>query len=675
MPVGARRARRLIRIARRAAKMPPRILARRAAREARASAERVLAPRRARRLTTRRLLEDLEAESPPALWERLLSRPFPAWVEAVDPDLVERVAPGEVARVHAAANDAGSHRVELLGSGPLELGEAIDWHCDYKTGIRWPPDFVRDIDFADRHRPSDVKVPWEISRLHWLIPAGQAYLLDGDERHARVVRDMLESWIEDNPYAASVNWVVPMEAALRVLSWTWFFHVFARTEAWADESFRIRFLRSLYLHGDYVARNLERSHVNGNHLTADAAGLVFAGLFFERGEANRWAELGWTILTGELPRQVLPDGVDFEASVAYHRLVVELFLLPALYRESLDLPVPATYRDRISAAAHFTAAYTKPDGSVPLWGDADDGRALPMRTSTPNDHRYLVGVVAAAWDRADLREAAWGSRAEALWLLGPRMASGLPNRDSAPVVPRSSAFPDGGFYVMRSPHDHVFIDCGPVGLSGRGGHGHNDCLAFEATLDEVPLITDSGAYVYTASWEWRNRFRSTSFHNTPQIDGEEQNRFVDPENLWELIYDAKPSLVAWETGAANDRFRGGHIGYQRLPYPVVIEREVELDRTAHRLVVQDAFIGKGEHLTSVPYHFDPAVEPVLDEGQVVLRTPLSSFIVGWSRSEHWSARIEPAWVSPTYGIKQQSKRLVLTRSGPLEPLTVTIEPA
>jgi uncharacterized heparinase superfamily protein len=675
MPVGGRRARRLLKLARRAAKKPPQVVARRAVGEARAVAERVLAPRRASRLITPRLLRDLGAESPDALWQRLAARPFPAWTEAIDVELVERVAPGDAARVHAAAANAEAHRVELLGSGLVEFGETIDWHRDYKTGVRWPPAFVRDIDFADRHRPSDVKMPWEISRLQWLVPAGQAYLLDADEGHARAVRDTLESWIDENPYAASVNWVVPMEAALRILSWTWFFHVFARTEAWADETFRMRFLRALYLHGDYVARNLERSEINGNHLSADAAGLVFAGLFFERGEARRWAELGWTILTAELPRQVLPDGVDFEASVAYHRLVVELFLLPALYRERLGLPVPAPYRDRLATAARFTAAYTKPDGSVPFWGDADDGRALPMRTAAPNDHRYLVGVIATAWDRADLREEAWGPRAEALWLLGPHLASGLPDRDGPPPVPPSSGFPDGGFYVMRGPRDHVFIDCGPVGLAGRGGHGHNDCLAFEATLDGVPLITDSGAYVYTASWEWRNRFRSTPFHNTPVIDGEEQNRFLDPENLWALLYDAEPFVLAWETGDAKDRFKGGHTGYRRLPSPVAVEREVELDRIAHRLVVHDTFVGDGEHTTTVPYHFHPAVEPVLREDHVVIRTPGSSFTLVWSPGDEWSASVEQSWVSPSYGVKQQSTRLVLTRSGPLEPLTVTIEPA
>jgi uncharacterized heparinase superfamily protein len=673
MPVGARRARRLLKLARRAAKKPPHVVGRRAVGEARAVAERVLAPRRASRLTTSRLLRDLGAKSPDVLWRRLAARPFPAWTDALEADILERVAPGDAARVHAAAAKAEAHRIELLGSGPIELGEAIDWHRDYKTGVRWPPAFVRDIDFVDRHRPSDVKVPWEISRLQWLLPAGQAYLLDGDECHAWAVRDTLESWIEENAYAASVNWVVPMEAALRILSWTWFFHVFARTEAWADETFRMRFLRALYLHGDYVARNLERSEVNGNHLTADAAGLVFAGLFFERGEARRWAELGWTILTEELPRQVLPDGVDFEASVAYHRLVVELFLLPALYRERLSLSVPTPYRDRLAAAARFTAAYTKPDGSVPFWGDTDDGRALPM-TATPNDHRYLVDVIATAWGRADLREAAWGPRAEALWLLGPHVASGIPGRDTPPVVPGSSAFPDGGFYVMRGARDHVFIDCGPVGLAGRGGHGHNDCLSFEATLDGVPLITDSGAYVYTASWEWRNRFRSTSFHNTPLVDSEEQNRFVDPENLWALRYDAKPFVVVWETGHAKDRFRGGHTGYRRLPRAVAVERDVELDRAAHRLVVHDAFVGSGEHTVTVPYHFDPGVEPELRDDHVLVRARGSSFAVVWSRSDEWVASIKPAWFSPGYGVKQQSKRLVLARSGPLAPLTVTIEP-
>ncbi len=140
--------------------------------------------------------------------------------------------------------------------------------------------------------------------------------MSGDERYALAVEEVLEDWMASNPYAHSVNWACTMEVAMRILSWTWFFHVFCGSAAWADEPFRARFLRTLFLHGEFTERYLEQSDINGNHFTADAAALVFAGLFFGQGAApRRWSEAGWRHLCRELPRQVLADGVDFEASV------------------------------------------------------------------------------------------------------------------------------------------------------------------------------------------------------------------------------------------------------------------------------------------------------------------------------------------------------------------------
>ncbi len=80
-----------------------------------------------------------------------------------------------------------------------------------------------------------------------------------------------------------------MEVALRIISWTWFFHVFKKSHAWQDSFFQERFLTCLYLHADFTMRHIEYSDINGNHYTADAAGLVFAGLFFGTGaEAKLW---------------------------------------------------------------------------------------------------------------------------------------------------------------------------------------------------------------------------------------------------------------------------------------------------------------------------------------------------------------------------------------------------
>ena len=88
--------------------------------------------------------------------------------------------------------------------------------------------------------------------------------------------------------------------------------------------------------------------------------------------------------------------------------------------------------------------------------------------------------------------------------------------------------------MLRNPSSHLFIDCGDVGMRGRGGHGHNDILSFELFMNGANIVTDCGAFVYTASREWRNRFRSTAFHNTIQVDDEEVNRFVEPNALWQL---------------------------------------------------------------------------------------------------------------------------------------------
>src|SRR6185369_12436594 len=111
-------------------------------------------------------------------------------------------------------------------------------------------------------------------------------------------------------------------------------------------------------------------------------------------------------------------------------------------------------------------------------------------------------------------------------------------------------------------------------MNGRGGHGHNDCLSFEAVLNGVQLVVDPGSYVYTASYEWRNRFRSTRFHNTPVIDEQEQSRFLGAQYLWSLRADAKPTVLEWRTTSRLDVLRASHSGYTRLANPVTVMRTI-----------------------------------------------------------------------------------------------------
>ncbi len=621
---------------RRALRKPPRVLARRLVLEASVELERLRAPRRGAAFDEAALLARTRGASIDALWDTTVARaPFAHAAPPVDD--VER------ARVLAAAEDGIARRVHLLGFGPAQLGTPIDWLRDPLSGERWEPGYAPRLQYVDLTRPSDVKLPWEISRMHWLLPVGQAYVLTGDERYAQAARDVIDEWIAANPYAMTVNWSVTMEVALRILTWSWLLGALGRSVAWRDAGFRSRFLRALWLHGDYTQRHLERSDVNGNHFDADAAGLVFAGLMFEH---PTWADDGWSLLVDELPRQVYDDGVDFEASAAYHRLVCELFLLPALYREQLGLSVPSDYRARLESMGRFTSAILHPDGDAPLWGDADDARALPLGGNATNDHRYLPALLGLG-----------GDSSEARWLLGSVVERPLPPRASA-------VFPDGGVYVLASGADHVVVDCGPVGLAGRGGHGHNDSLSFEATLEGTRVITDSGSYVYTASAAERNRFRATAAHNTPRVDGAEQNRI--PESLWQLENDARPEPMLTEAF----RFRGSHSGYLRLAEPVRPIRTIALDPVAHVLVVHDDFAGSGSHAIEIPYHLAPGLAPG-DPTENTVR--IGSFTLRWRGD--WACTVEQAWVSPSYGVRVRNAKLVFRRNGTLEPLTVALAPA
>ena len=662
--------------ARRALRKPPRVVASRIAQEMEVQAERYLAPWRARRFSARRLLRECGERDLDGLWRRLAERPYPAYTGRVDAAEHTKLCPGDAERIRAAAEDAAAHRVRLLGPDTVELGPRINWLRDFRSGVAWPRGYMRDIVYVNPHDSSDVKVAWDLSRLHWLLPVGQAYRLDGEERWAEAARAGLEDWIEANPYAWTVNWSCTMEAALRIFSWSWLFRAFHASRAWADAGFRARFLCALYMHGDFTLRHLEYSDVNGNHCTADASGLVFAGLFFGAGPGPAaWLERGWSLLSEELPRQVYADGVDFEASTAYHRLVAELFLLPALYRQACGLEVSPAYRERLIAMARFTAAYSRPDGGSPLWGDADDARALPLGGQPLTDHRYLAGVVGAALDVAELRDASAGNRSEAFWLLGPGAAASLPAVEAPPRPPHSTAFPQGGVYIMRNAVDHVFIDCGRVGLADRGGHGHNDCLSFEAVLDGVPLVTDCGAFLYTASFEERNRFRSTAFHNTPRVDGAEMNP-IDPKLLWDVVYAARPDVREFESGPLQDRFTGAHAGFERLSPGVTPVRTITLDHAAHALEIRDAFEGGGSHRIEIPLHLAHGVEAAVSSpGIVELRSGSRRFRLEWSPAGEWSLEIGAGRVSPSYGVALPIVRLQWVREGPLDPpLVVRIAP-
>ena len=85
-----------------------------------------------------------------------------------------------------AADRVLRHEFDLLGSGLRRAWRQPAVAHRLQDGPRVAGRSTRrDIDYHELDRPTDVKVPWELSRCQHFTTLGQAYWLTGDERYAR----------------------------------------------------------------------------------------------------------------------------------------------------------------------------------------------------------------------------------------------------------------------------------------------------------------------------------------------------------------------------------------------------------------------------------------------------------------------------------------------------------
>lgn len=568
------------------------------------------------------------------------------------------------------ADSACRHIFNLLGSGPKSLGKEINWHRDFKSGKTWPLVYHADIEYVNIGDNSDVKVPWELSRCQHFLPLGKAYLYTGNRKYAREFVSQLRSWIRENPPETGVNWAVSMEAAIRAVNWIWAYHLFGGSEDFSMRD-RLEMLKSLYFHAEHIITNLEYNYeFSGNHYLSDGVGLVFLGIFLRRLKGSeKWLSRGISIIEESMKNQVLPDGADFEKSIPYHGLVTELFLHTFILCRRNGIRLPEWFEKKLVKMLEFTAHYTKPDGMCPMFGDSDDGRlAILDDASHVLDHRRLLSTGCAIFSNGIMKASAGKLSEETLWLLGP---GSLETFRKVKPAKTPSVFSAGGFYIARSGGDYIFLDCGGLGLRGRGGHGHNDTLSFELCLNGKCFITDSGTYTYTSDYRARNHFRSTRAHNTVVLDNKEAAPFAE-RDLWHIRDITDPKVLKWEETENGAVFEGRHSGYSRLG--AVCRRRVIFDRKKGEWTIEDFIEGKGKHTAEIFFHLVP-VRPERRGLSVSAKIGGTGMEIIPEERDGLSLEILQDWVSFNYGTRVRAPVIRYKKTGnlPLKFKTVIRE--
>ncbi|HEV2864220.1 MAG TPA: alginate lyase family protein [Pyrinomonadaceae bacterium] len=598
-----------------------------------------------------RLLPEFAALAPPRLLEHFRTRAAPRFFPGF-----EKVSAGGSEELKRAAEEVVTRRRwPLLGFGELEFSEEIDWLRDPVSGVRWPLDFHADVRLV-REEGGDVRVLWELNRLGHLLTLARAYAADDDERYAAEMLRQALDWRDKNPTGFGPNWSCAMEAALRAMNLLAALALVRRSRH-LDEATLGALLSTLDAHGRHIRLNLEFSHIaTSNHYLSDVAGLFWLGTCLpELAAARGWREFGLRELLREMDKQVLADGADGEASTGYHRLVTELFLYSFLLARENDIHVGEPYWRRLRSMLEYARSYLRPDGLAPLVGDTDSGRVLAFGRRAADEHAYLLAVGAVVF-----KEPAFAveprAPEEVLWLLGREGASAYDSLAApGPRPPSSAAFERAGTYVMREGDLFMLFSAVGAGLKGRGSHGHNDALALEVSAHGACFLRDPGTYVYTGDPAARHLFRSTRYHSTVEVDGEEQNT-TDARLPFRIGDEARPRLILWESSPARDRVVAEHRGYSRLTKgPVTHRRAVVFDKAARLWLVADTLEGSGRHAFRFVFHLAPGLAAEAADAALSICDKITSARLLILPLEGMAGlTLEPRHSSRDYGSREES---------------------
>ncbi|HSE59369.1 MAG TPA: alginate lyase family protein [Nitrospiraceae bacterium] len=373
-------------------------------------------------------------------------------------------------------------------------------------------------------------------------------------------------------------------------------------------------------------------------------------------------------------------------------------------------PFPSWYWDRLRLMGEFISDLTRPDGRIPQFGDCDNGRFVklapvldleegmkvrsesdpdgePVYREKHGDHREvraalaaLVGesgqtddrisrslnfVIVSGLARHKTRAAPSGrlaveSAAETVRIAdGKATASALSRSHEAVDAPsgaglgqgkRLFGYPEFGLYLYKSSRLYLAIRCGRGDRNRIGNHAHNDNLSFELAWDGVLVVVDPGTYVYTASLDQRNLYRSTAMHNTLVLGGREQNEWQPGREGLFLLRDQSRAKVE---EFREDCFAGVHEGFG-VPH-------------RRRMTIgEDSVIGLDEcpsmDAKRVLFHLSPDIRATLTEGRARLHLRESGTVLEL-QSDTGEVTLADYWYSDSYGHREPAQVLAVSVAG------------
>lgn len=320
---------------------------------------------------------------------------------------------------------------------------------------------------------SDASHLWNynLHYLEFLIPLAVKYNNTKKEMYFLKWKAFIEDWLKQSAYDSFEPYTISMRIPNLLIC----------MELLRDEirgtGLESQIKISLYKQYRYLLKTKERALL-ANHYLENLKAIVISSLLFQ--ELDIYHKY-FNLFLDEIQEQILPDGLHFERSLMYHKIVLEDILRIYVVLNSTCHTEDA--EKLISIIQIMTDAMIKLEQGfhrTPLFNDAG--------SNVSKEKEALLKAVKRVCGYKE---------------------TGNKNFESA------------GYYRFDKNDIVVLFDCGEIGPSYMGGHAHCDCLSFELCVNGKVLFANSGTGQYQG--ELRTFFRSTAAHNTIMIDDREQS--------------------------------------------------------------------------------------------------------------------------------------------------------
>lgn len=343
----------------------------------------------------------------------------------------------------------------------LHVTERVDWSLD-----SW--------------RAESQKPLWRFNMHYceYLLPLAKRFIDTGDDRYLDAAKMIVRAWIEGNPRSRGGPGWDSYTVSMRIVWWLAFYGELSETLE-CDREFVGVMNASLVEQYVSLSEHLEKDLL-ANHYLENLKALVILAAYFADDET---LDIALPQLEAQIEEQVLPDGVHYELSPMYQKIVLEDLLRVAACLRACARP-SEVIEARLKPMCDFVFSMELGANRTPLFNDSGDNVA-----------RSVDALLRCAKARFGI------------------------------VAEYRGSFPDAGYYLLEGKcAGHavkVIFDAGGTCPPYAMGHMHCDELSLECFIDGKPLVVNCGTYAYQGPE--RPWFRSSEASSAVQIDGREQH--------------------------------------------------------------------------------------------------------------------------------------------------------